>query len=129
MALDNVTLAAAKKFTRDTADAMGAVRGSPCEVESIVKVDGGTRVTYKWTGTDGAVRHSQMTVPDGAKGDTGEQGEAGEDGFSPTAAVEQTATGAVITITDKGGTTTAEITNGSTEALTTEQLNALKALL
>lgn len=38
--------------------------------------------------------------------------ENGEDGFSPIATVEQTETGAVITITDKDGTTTATITNG-----------------
>ena len=35
-----------------------------------------------------------------------------EDGFSPIATVEQTDTGAVISITDKDGTTTATITNG-----------------
>lgn len=39
--------------------------------------------------------------------------EKGDDGgFSPTAKVEQTADGAVITITDKSGTTTATVTNG-----------------
>ena len=38
--------------------------------------------------------------------------ENGEDGFSPIAKVEQTASGAVISITDKDGTTTATITNG-----------------
>ena len=36
----------------------------------------------------------------------------GGSGFSPIAKVEQTATGAVISITDKDGTTTATITNG-----------------
>lgn len=42
------------------------------------------------------------------------QGSGGnaEDGFSPIAKVEQTATGAVVSITDKTGTTTATITNG-----------------
>lgn len=39
-------------------------------------------------------------------------GTSGEDGFSPIATVTQTSTGAVITITDKNGTTTATITNG-----------------
>lgn len=39
--------------------------------------------------------------------------EKGDDGgFSPTAKVEQTADGAVITITDKSGTTTATVTDG-----------------
>lgn len=36
----------------------------------------------------------------------------GEDGFSPIATVTQTDSGAVISITDKDGTTTATITNG-----------------
>lgn len=39
-------------------------------------------------------------------------GADGEDGYSPTASVEQTTDGAIITITDKDGTTTATITNG-----------------
>lgn len=36
----------------------------------------------------------------------------GEDGFSPTATVTQTSDGATITITDKNGTTTADVTKG-----------------
>lgn len=39
-------------------------------------------------------------------------GTDGEDGFSPIANVTQTASGAVITITDKDGTTTATVING-----------------
>lgn len=41
-------------------------------------------------------------------------GGSGEDGYSPIAIVEQTDTGAKITITDKNGTTTATITDGKT---------------
>lgn len=37
----------------------------------------------------------------------------GHDGYSPTASVSQTTTGATITITDEDGTTTATITNGT----------------
>lgn len=37
----------------------------------------------------------------------------GSDGFSPIAYVTETETGARITITDKNGTTTAEVKNGS----------------
>ena len=40
-------------------------------------------------------------------------GSGGEDGFSPIAAVTQTDTGAVISITDAKGTTTATIANGA----------------
>lgn len=39
-------------------------------------------------------------------------GGGGADGFSPIATVTQTENGAVITITDKAGTTTATVTNG-----------------
>ena len=42
----------------------------------------------------------------------GEPGAAGKDGFSPVATVQQTTGGATITITDKTGTTTANIYNG-----------------
>lgn len=38
---------------------------------------------------------------------------SGPQGTSPTAKVEETATGAVITITDQNGTTTATVTNGA----------------
>ena len=50
--------------------------------------------------------------PQGNPGTEGPQGPAGADGFSPTAIVEQTSTGAKITITDKNGTTTANVLNG-----------------
>jgi hypothetical protein len=46
------------------------------------------------------------------QGGGGGSGESGADGFSPIANVTQTASGAVISITDKSGTTTATIVNG-----------------
>ena len=50
---------------------------------------------------------------DGDPGEPGKPGAPGRDGVSPTAKVEQTDDGAVITITDAaGGTTTAELKNG-----------------
>lgn len=48
----------------------------------------------------------------GLKGDTGAKGETGDTGFSPIAKVESTSDGAKVTITDKSGTTTANIVNG-----------------
>lgn len=46
------------------------------------------------------------------KGDPGTPGHDGDDGFSPVASVSQTMGGAVVTITDKNGTTSATIANG-----------------
>lgn len=48
----------------------------------------------------------------GGSSDSGGNAESGEDGFSPIATVEQTDAGAVISITDANGTTTAIIANG-----------------
>lgn len=48
----------------------------------------------------------------GEPGEPGKPGAPGRDGVSPTAKVEQTDDGAVITITDATGTTTAELKNG-----------------
>lgn len=49
----------------------------------------------------------------GKQGKTGAKGEKGADGYSPTATVTETNTGATITITDKNGTTTATVKNGT----------------
>ena len=45
-------------------------------------------------------------------GNGNDSSQNGNDGFSPVATVEQTNSGAIISITDKNGTTTATITNG-----------------
>ncbi len=45
-------------------------------------------------------------------GEKGDPGATGADGYSPTATVTQTANGATVSITDKNGTTTANISNG-----------------
>ena len=53
-------------------------------------------------------------------------GKDGADGFSPTATVTQTSTGADISVTDKNGTTNAHIENGSDANVTAENIkNAL----
>lgn len=89
---------------------------------AFTKVDGGTRLDI--TDVDGT---KSTVIPDGATGPTGPAGPAGErgergltgndgapgrDGVSPTANVTQTDSGAVVTVTDASGTTTAVLTNG-----------------
>ena len=56
-----------------------------------------------------------QTVPaiKGTDGKPGTNGKPGVDGFSPIAKVETITNGATITITDKNGTTTATILNGT----------------
>lgn len=69
----------------------------------------------------------------GEKGADGVAGKDGSDGYSPVAKVEATAYGAKITITDKTGTTEAEVKNGKDGAsggdgLTDAQISALDGL-
>lgn len=71
--------------------------------------------------------------PKGDKGDSGQDGQNGTDGFSPVASVSKSGNVATITITDKNGTTTAQISesvdsvNGKTGAvvLDAEDVGAL----
>ena len=50
----------------------------------------------------------------GAQGDPGPAGQDGADGYSPTATVSKSGNTATITITDKDGTTTAQVSDGAT---------------
>lgn len=63
--IDVVTLAIAEKFTKDTAIGLGAVKGAPCTISKTEKVQGGTQITFKWTGDDGSTNTRKITVTDG----------------------------------------------------------------
>lgn len=66
-----------------------------------------------FTLTDGSrIDLGSVVGPTGAKGETGATGPAGADGYSPTASVQRTETGAIVTITDKTGTSYASVSDG-----------------
>ena len=65
MAIDVLTLAIRRKYTQQTANALGAVKGAPCTIESIVDTGDANVVTFGWTGSDGAHQTSTMTIPHG----------------------------------------------------------------
>lgn len=76
---------------------------------------------YVWTGTawpaDGeGAQFEGPQGPTGATGATGQTGPAGADGYSPTATVSKSGDTATITITDKNGTTTAQVSDGAAGA-------------
>ena len=78
-------------------------------VDSTTTLPAGSSATVTNVGTAQAASLA-FGIP---KGDTGAAGVDGQDGFSPSAAVTQTPTGATISITDKDGTTTADVTDGT----------------
>ena len=66
-----------------------------------------------FTLTDGSrIDLGSVVGPTGAKGETGATGPAGADGYSPTASVQRTETGAIVTITDRNGTSYASVNDG-----------------
>lgn len=74
------TLAAAKKYTKDSMAGAGAVAGKPCQIQSITDITGGKRVTFLWVDNNGTSHTSIMDVMNGAKGDTGATGAQGPKG-------------------------------------------------
>ena len=72
----------------------------------IPKGKDGVSATHEWNGTTLSVTSASGTSSADLKG------QKGDDGFSPAAKVDETADGATITITDKNGTTTANIPKG-----------------
>lgn len=94
-------------FTNGNSTTFDVTNGS--SISSISKTStSGLVDTYTVTLTNGDT--DTFTVTNGKDGIDGEDG---TDGFSPIATVTQTASGAIISITDAEGTTTADITNGT----------------
>lgn len=80
MAIDAKTLAAAKKYTKETVEGAGAIKGRNCTIYSIISMPTihETEVTFAWYEDGSSLPTlSKMVVPDGAQGPQGEQGEVG----------------------------------------------------
>lgn len=75
--MDNKTLTAARVYVRETANSLGAVKGSPCTIKSIAEGENGSTVVFSWTGADGVEQTSSTFLP---RGPQGIQGEPGKDG-------------------------------------------------
>ena len=80
MAIDFFSLALSKQYTEDTSDALGAVKGAPCTIKSIEESDGGSLITFEWTGTSGKTETSTLFVKDGKDGVDGLDGKDGSTG-------------------------------------------------
>lgn len=67
MGLSFPTYPLSKKYTQDTAEEFGAVKGAPCTVESQAHdaTNHVTNVVLKWENSEGAVQRTTVPVPDG----------------------------------------------------------------
>lgn len=79
-------LALAKKYTADTADSLGSLKGAPCEIQSITydPVAGTVTIVFSWTGTSGQVQTDTAVIHDGKDGVDGEKGDKGAKGDTGT---------------------------------------------
>lgn len=121
--MDILSLALSKKFTKNTADEFGAVKGAPCTVgETSIDENGNTVVKLVWTNSAGKQQTTKVTIQKGKDGKDGEDGvsikeavirdehlililtddteiDAGEIGSSAELAEDLTATVAIGTVT------------------------------
>lgn len=52
-----------KGYVRKTLEGEGAIRGVPCEIDSIEEQPESIIVTFRWQDKDGAIHHQDMNVP------------------------------------------------------------------
>lgn len=66
--MDNITLAAAKKYTKDSLLGAGALIGKSVQISKIEPIIGGNRITFTYTLDDGNQKNSVLEVMNGEQG-------------------------------------------------------------
>ena len=127
MGFNAAIYALSKKYTDNTTDALGGVKGAPATIKSITEIDGGHRVTFEWTGTSGTKQTSTLDVMNGIDGKQGTpgvagktpvkgvdyfDGEKGDDGFSPVITIAEISGGHKVTITTANGEESFNVMDG-----------------
>jgi hypothetical protein len=63
--MDIVSYILSRKYTEESLIGGGAVKGKNCTIDSIETIEGGHRITFKWTLDDGTVETDYIDVMDG----------------------------------------------------------------
>ena len=63
-----------KKYTKQSLDGVGALKGAPCTIKSTTETDEGTIVVFEWTGTSGISQETTILVKNGKDGEKGADG-------------------------------------------------------
>lgn len=66
--MDIISYILSKKYTDNTVDGLGAIKGAPCTVKSIEDITGGKRITLEWEGTSGTKQTQSFDIMDGEDG-------------------------------------------------------------
>ena len=80
MAINNETLAVAMSYTKNSLAGAGAVKGVPCQIQSIEEIPDGKRITFLWVDNNEVEHTSTLDLMNGEQGIQGIQGEPGPKG-------------------------------------------------
>lgn len=70
----------ARAFTLQAIAGAGALKGAPCQIQSITPITGGNRITFAWENSEGETETDTLDVMDGVDGTNGTDGTDGTDG-------------------------------------------------
>ena len=66
-----------KKYTKQSLDGVGALKGAPCTIKSTTETDEGTIVVFEWTDNNGITQETTILVKNGKDGEKGADGKNG----------------------------------------------------
>ena len=66
--MDIISYILSKKYTDNTVDGLGGIKGAPCTVKSVVDIDGGKRITLEWESNSGVKQTQSFDIMDGEDG-------------------------------------------------------------
>lgn len=70
----------ARAYTSQAIAGAGALKGAPCQIQSITPITGGNRITFAWEASEGETETDTLDVMDGVNGTNGTDGTDGTDG-------------------------------------------------
>ena len=72
--MDLTSYILSKRYIEETVAGAGALKGAPCQITSIDKVEGGTNITLSWKLEDDTSKSATIFVKDGVDGQPGANG-------------------------------------------------------
>lgn len=78
--MDITSYILSKRYVDDSLVGVGALKGAPCQIQSIEPIEGGNNVTFLWQLQDGTTRTATIFIKDGMDGLDGRDGKNGQDG-------------------------------------------------
>lgn len=70
----------ARAYAKALVEGAGALKGAPCQIQSIEAITGGNRITFAWENSEGETETDTLDVMDGVDGTNGTDGTDGTDG-------------------------------------------------